>query len=102
MIAGWVVRVVLNAKLAQDRALLSGPVIDLLRVSGAIAVHRNDGESACFDLLPPARVNDVAVPWAFGLPEFGGLGPKVWAERTAEAWTQRGFNAVCAPEWREA
>ena len=52
---------------------------------GLIFIHRDDASGFCYDILPPgSELSDR------------------WAKRMALALTERGWNAVVAPRWRDA
>ena len=61
------------------------PVRTLLALQarvGIVAVHRDDKDGMCFDLLPPAGTEDS----------------KAWADETAAIFEGCCYNAVRAPE----
>lgn len=83
----YVVRIVVPS---DSRGILEGrdkwgQLIEHLRYSGHIRVHRDNDDGICFDLLPPES--------------WRRLDSKVWATQNAERMRSFGTNAVCAPAW---
>jgi hypothetical protein len=75
----YVVRVVLPDGihgLTEDTRQL----LRFLNRAGVIVLHRDDPEGVCFDLVPPAGVEDS----------------RVWAA-SVSMWDEYSFNAVVAP-----
>jgi hypothetical protein len=54
--------------------------LNLLDRTSVIAMHRDDRDGMCFDLMPPAGVDSAS-----------------WATLTTGAFCDYGFNAVRAP-----
>jgi hypothetical protein len=89
----YVVRVVVNdGDVGLENTLQLRALLGTLRDS--IVVHREDGETLCFDIFAPEdATQDPSVPFSFQT--------RFWAERTVQELQASGINAVCAPEWRE-
>lgn len=87
----WVVRVVMGhtsvpaVQKMRDEGLLL--LLQCLRYAGTVAIHRDDEDGMCWDLLPPRHINHH--------------GNQTWAKMTASRMKSFGLNAVAAPEWKE-
>lgn len=89
----YVVRVVQtvepSGRMVSEGGYIDPGFIESLRYAGLIQQHATDPRGLthhCFDLLPPAGVDDT----------------QGWAERNAERMQTFGFNAVAAPEAPES
>ena len=51
--------------------------------AATVQIHRQDPKSMCFDVMPPR----------------GCVNSKEWAGKLSVRLTEKGFNAVAAPEW---
>lgn len=61
------------------------PLIEGLATAGICEVHRKD-ETICFDVFCPRQ----------------DMESQRWAINLAKALEVRGYNAVCAPRWKDA
>lgn len=77
----YVIRVVLMP----EEVIKLDAFIELLAGMGYVVVHRTDNTGMCFDIKHAGRGNG-----------------KFWADANAIRMQKFGFNAVCAPEWKDS
>lgn len=78
----WVVRIVMT----RAEVITFSRLINALRDTKHVVVHRDDDTGACLDIVAP--------------PGTALVDSKAWADEAADKWTDHKFNAVAAPAWR--